>query len=213
MALSYAQAPEAQSSTVHFRLFRQELLRTIVQTRRDYRCEFLSKTILTYNSVVNLKANWVNVTMRCQVEGQYDKIWWKGVVDGNRVGLFPANFVLGLSRIVVLDSESGDAPDYQDDEYFDSYSKLKIHHQMLSDEPRTAGYRRAVMGLRKCIEGKIVLDLGCGPGFWIEQIARSFPKAIFAADLTENALLLSRKRVEMLGISNVSFVKTNAEAL
>lgn len=61
--------------------------------------------------------------------------------------------------------------------------------------------------------GKQALDLGCGPGFWIEQIARSFPKAIVAADLTDNALELSKKRVEMLGISNVSFVKTNAESL
>jgi len=61
--------------------------------------------------------------------------------------------------------------------------------------------------------GKHVLDLGCGPGFWIEQIAKQFPKSIVAADLTENALNLAKKRTEMLGISNVSFVKANAESL
>ena len=61
--------------------------------------------------------------------------------------------------------------------------------------------------------GMHVLDLGCGPSFWIEQIAKQFPMTIVAADLTENALDLARKRTQMLGLSSVSFVKTNAESL
>lgn len=61
--------------------------------------------------------------------------------------------------------------------------------------------------------GKNVLDLGCGPGFWVEQMAKCFPKGIVAADLTENAIKLAKKRTEILGITNVSFVKTNAEDL
>ena len=61
--------------------------------------------------------------------------------------------------------------------------------------------------------GKHVLDLGCGPGFWIEQIAKHFPRTIVGADLTDNALELSKKRSEMLGITNVTFAKANAEDL
>ena len=61
--------------------------------------------------------------------------------------------------------------------------------------------------------GKKVLDLGCGPGFWIEQLAKSFPKEIVAADLTDQALNLAKQRVEMLNIRNCTFAKANAEDL
>jgi len=61
--------------------------------------------------------------------------------------------------------------------------------------------------------GQKVLDLGCGPGFWIEQIAKHFPAEIVAADLTENALIIARQRVDLLHLNNVSFIQANAENL
>ena len=58
-----------------------------------------------------------------------------------------------------------------------------------------------------------VLDLGCGPGFWVIQLAQRGGRNLVAADLTENALQLARKRVEAYGCSGVEFSRQNAEQL
>ncbi|MCO5144411.1 MAG: class I SAM-dependent methyltransferase [Oligoflexia bacterium] len=59
-------------------------------------------------------------------------------------------------------------------------------------------------------ENSKVLDLGCGVGFWtIEFGIRGFKK-IFAADLTENAIEMTRKRCDVFKI-HASFSKQNAE--
>ena len=63
------------------------------------------------------------------------------------------------------------------------------------------------------LNNKNVLDLGCGIGFWIEQLSKENPKKIVACDLTENALILSRKRCKFLSIKNVEFIQANAENL
>ena len=63
------------------------------------------------------------------------------------------------------------------------------------------------------IQNKEVLDLGCGPGFWIERINKNNPKVIYACDLTTKALELAKKRCEFLSFDNVKFVQGNAEEL
>lgn len=57
-----------------------------------------------------------------------------------------------------------------------------------------------------------VLDLGCGIGFWTVQLAKRGCYNIVAADLTENALRLARKRCELFGVE-AKFMQENAEAL
>src|SRR5437016_4111083 len=57
-----------------------------------------------------------------------------------------------------------------------------------------------------------VLDLGCGPGFWVTQFASRGFKNLHAADLTERALELAATRCRLLGIA-CSFGRENAEAL
>lgn len=54
-----------------------------------------------------------------------------------------------------------------------------------------------------------ILDLGCGPGFWTIEIAKRGFK-VTAADLTEAALDLTRRRCEVFGVS-ASFCHQNAE--
>jgi ubiquinone/menaquinone biosynthesis C-methylase UbiE len=85
------------------------------------------------------------------------------------------------------------------------------HTQVYVDDCFAGRFDSAVISYP--LIGKHVLDLGCGPGFWIEQIAKHFPKTIVAADLTDNALELSKRRSEMIGITNVSYAKANAEDL
>jgi hypothetical protein len=117
---------------------------------------------------------------RIRVLSQFDKQWWKGTVN-DELGFFPANHVIGLEAINLPDytrarqaasaaaaaggaaanghaAKSGgddEERDYQDSEYFDSYSTLIIHHQMLSDTVRTLAYQKAVHHLKPLIEGKI----------------------------------------------------------
>jgi ubiquinone/menaquinone biosynthesis C-methylase UbiE len=43
--------------------------------------------------------------------------------------------------------------------------------------------------------GKIVLDLGCGPGFGLEKIIEHNPKQIIALDMLDAVLLKARSRV------------------
>ena len=63
------------------------------------------------------------------------------------------------------------------------------------------------------LKNKTVLDLGCGPGFWVEQISKQNPKKIIACDLTQKAIDLAKKRCDFLSINNIEFVKGNAENL
>ncbi|MBM3996282.1 MAG: class I SAM-dependent methyltransferase [Planctomycetes bacterium] len=57
-----------------------------------------------------------------------------------------------------------------------------------------------------------VLDLGCGPGFWLAEFgARGFAD-LHAADLTDRALRLAEQRCRVFGVS-CTFQQQNAECL
>lgn len=57
-----------------------------------------------------------------------------------------------------------------------------------------------------------ILDLGCGPGFWLVEYARRGAREIVGADLTTQALNLSRQRCEHYGV-NAELRQENAEKL
>jgi protein arginine N-methyltransferase 2 len=82
--------------------------------------------------------------------------WWWGEVDG-AMGYVPTNHLSDSSPAEGVDR-------WQDNEYFSSYNTLKLHLEMLSDRPRTMAYRTAIETAKPFIEGKVVLDLGCGTG-------------------------------------------------
>ncbi len=50
----------------------------------------------------------------------------------------------GTDDADVVPGADSDDRAWQHDEYFRSYAHLKIHHEMLSDAPRTEAYRRAL---------------------------------------------------------------------
>ncbi|PKU79422.1 putative protein arginine N-methyltransferase 6.2 [Dendrobium catenatum] len=51
-----------------------------------------------------------------------------------------------------------------DDAYFQSYSQIGIHEEMIKDHVRTKTYRNAIMQHQNLISGKVVMDVGCGTG-------------------------------------------------
>jgi len=121
-----------------------------------------------------------------QVLSKYSEGWWKGQLtrpDGSvATGYFPTNYVRG-GELVNLPEPKEDP--MQDREYFDSYNTILIHHQMLLDEPRTLAYRTAVRNLQSIIQGKVVMDVGCGSGVLSIFCAQVGAKHVFAVDASD----------------------------
>ena len=61
-------------------------------------------------------------------------------------------------------------------------------------------------------KAKKILDLGCGPGFWVVEFALHGYQHVIAADLTHNALALARRRCELYEVK-AEFSQQNAERL
>lgn len=57
-----------------------------------------------------------------------------------------------------------------------------------------------------------VLDLGCGIGFWVSEFAMRGLGNLFAADLTEQALAITTRRLEAYGLK-AELSRQNAEAM
>ncbi|CAN6236663.1 unnamed protein product [Urochloa humidicola] len=71
--------------------------------------------------------------------------------------------------------------------YFQSYSHIGIHEAMIKDRVRTDAYQSAIMHHQKFIEGKVVLDVGCGTGILSVFCARAGAKRVYAVDASEIA--------------------------
>ncbi|XP_043855736.1 protein arginine N-methyltransferase 2 isoform X2 [Dromiciops gliroides] len=107
--------------------------------------------------------------------------WWWGDREGC-CGYIPASYV----RESLEDLEPEDT--WQDEEYFGSYSTLKLHLEMLSDQPRTAVYHQVILQHREFLEDKVILDVGCGTGIlslFCAHYAR--PRAVYAVEASEMA--------------------------
>jgi protein arginine N-methyltransferase 1 len=69
--------------------------------------------------------------------------------------------------------------------YFDSYSHLGIHEEMLRDEVRTEAYRRAIVDNPHLFKDKVVLDVGCGTGILSMFAAKAGAKAVIGVDMSD----------------------------
>uniref|UniRef100_A0A804RM79 Protein arginine N-methyltransferase domain-containing protein n=1 Tax=Zea mays TaxID=4577 RepID=A0A804RM79_MAIZE len=69
--------------------------------------------------------------------------------------------------------------------YFQAYSHLGIHETMIKDRVRTDAYHAAIMRHQKFIEGKVVLDVGCGTGILSVFCARAGAKRVYAVEACE----------------------------
>nr|8BVA_A Chain A, Protein arginine N-methyltransferase 2 [Mus musculus] len=77
---------------------------------------------------------------------------------------------------------------WQDEEYFDSYGTLKLHLEMLADQPRTTKYHSVILQNKESLKDKVILDVGCGTGIislFCAHHAR--PKAVYAVEASDMA--------------------------
>ncbi|KAM7484867.1 hypothetical protein LguiA_000876 [Lonicera macranthoides] len=86
--------------------------------------------------------------------------------------------------------ETTDAPPCTDFDmaYFQSYSHVGIHEEMIKDRVRTETYRNAILQHQNYITGKVVVDVGCGTGILSIFCAQAGAKRVYAVDASEIAL-------------------------
>lgn len=70
-------------------------------------------------------------------------------------------------------------------------------------------------GMKEALESGIsFLDVGCGNGFHIAELAQAFKKSTFTGvDLTPVAVKKANERIEKLGLTNATFIQTDARAM
>ncbi|ETW01826.1 hypothetical protein H310_06400 [Aphanomyces invadans] len=69
--------------------------------------------------------------------------------------------------------------------YFDSYSQVGIHKEMITDRVRTDSYRDAILNNRAVFEGKVVLDVGCGTGILSMFAAQAGAAKVIGIDCSD----------------------------
>ncbi|KAI3986353.1 hypothetical protein MKX01_002198 [Papaver californicum] len=75
-----------------------------------------------------------------------------------------------------------------DKAYFQSYSHVGIHEEMIKDRVRTDTYKAAIDQHHASIEGKVVVDVGCGTGILSIFCALAGAKRVYAIDASEIAI-------------------------
>ncbi|OQR85805.1 arginine n-methyltransferase [Achlya hypogyna] len=69
--------------------------------------------------------------------------------------------------------------------YFDSYSQVGIHKEMITDKVRTDSYRDAILNNKELFAGKIVLDVGCGTGILSMFAAQAGAAKVIGIDCSD----------------------------
>ncbi|KHG01009.1 putative protein arginine N-methyltransferase 6 [Gossypium arboreum] len=72
--------------------------------------------------------------------------------------------------------------------YFEAYAHIGIHEEMIKDHVRTEAYRDAVMQHQSFIQGKVVVDVGCGTGILSIFCAQAGAKRVYAVDASAIAV-------------------------
>ncbi|TYZ64761.1 hypothetical protein PybrP1_008898 [[Pythium] brassicae (nom. inval.)] len=76
--------------------------------------------------------------------------------------------------------------------YFDSYSHVGIHREMITDRVRTDAYRNAILNNPELFKGKVVLDVGCGTGILSMFAAQAGAAKVIGIDMSEMGVVAQR---------------------
>uniref|UniRef100_A0A1J3EY82 Protein arginine N-methyltransferase domain-containing protein n=1 Tax=Noccaea caerulescens TaxID=107243 RepID=A0A1J3EY82_NOCCA len=85
--------------------------------------------------------------------------------------------------------------------YFHSYAHVGIHEEMIKDRARTETYREAIMQHQSLIQGKVVVDVGCGTGILSIFCAQAGAKRVYAVDASDIAVQ-AKEVVKANGLSD-----------
>lgn len=66
--------------------------------------------------------------------------------------------------------------------YFDSYTDVTIHEEMIADHVRTNTYRMAILKNSEAMRGKVVLDVGAGTGVLSIFCVQAGAKKVYAVE-------------------------------
>ncbi|XP_053549750.1 protein arginine N-methyltransferase 6 [Bombina bombina] len=93
----------------------------------------------------------------------------------------------------------------QDSEYFQCYSDVTVHEEMISDSVRTNAYKLAILRSHAALRGKSVLDVGAGTGILSIFCAQAGASKVYAVEASGVAQLASEvvKSNNMEGRINV----------
>ncbi|CAF2128217.1 unnamed protein product [Brassica napus] len=116
-------------------------------------------------------------------DGQGDERSTRGGAHDPRGGL--TNGV----RVSDLETQKSPPPctDF-DVAYFHSYAHVGIHEEMIKDRARTETYKEAIMQHQSFIQGKVVVDVGCGTGILSIFCAQAGAKRVYAVDASDIAV-------------------------
>ncbi|XP_055962507.1 protein arginine N-methyltransferase 6 [Sorex fumeus] len=70
----------------------------------------------------------------------------------------------------------------RDQLYYESYSDISVHEEMISDRVRTDAYRLAIQHNRAALQGKTVLDVGAGTGILSIFCAQAGARRVYAVE-------------------------------
>ncbi|XP_075471643.1 protein arginine N-methyltransferase 6 [Ascaphus truei] len=79
----------------------------------------------------------------------------------------------------------------QDREYFQCYSDVSIHEEMISDSVRTNAYKLAILRSHAALRGKTALDVGAGTGILSVFCAQAGAKKVYAVEASSVSRLAS----------------------
>ncbi|BFF90523.1 protein arginine N-methyltransferase 1 [Drosophila madeirensis] len=79
--------------------------------------------------------------------------------------------------------------DLEESEFFQTYSRLETHLELLKDSARTMAYKDAIQQNRQLFEGKVVLDVGCGMGILSIFAAKAGASKVIAVENADIAAL------------------------
>ena len=84
--------------------------------------------------------------------------------------------------------------------------------RLLSDERRELMDPAWVLAQAPLTDGQRVVDVGCGPGFFLLPLAERVPEGVaVGVDLQEEMLAMARQRAHDAGIANVELLAGNPE--